>query len=329
MQENKKTIRLGYGEYYELKVSDASKNIINQVEITPVTISTELIQLSDNSDKEQLGDNLMNELKRGMGEVDDNEFLSWQYVNSSIDRGQQYLSPDGEEERFSIDHEERESLEKGRELKVQVQIAQRNWLSEKYWDWLSFQWKTRKYKSNWYYYWIDAITIPRVVEQDDELKTICSISINQNQLYAIARLNDLNWADIEIKSWRYKLQGGKMNVDKVDKKVFADIESQQLQGVKSYTYPEGTLIQDSATVGVDKQSLVEHIGQHILSRYKHGRETISLKWQGDPRLTIGDSLILTDIMGIEKEYMITGSQFVLDSNGSFSMNTEGISAVSV
>lgn len=321
MQKN--TIRLGYGEYFELKVTDASKNIINQVEITPVKLSADLIQWSENSDKVKLGEEWTTELKRGMGDVDDKEFLSWIYVKGCIDKDQEYISPGGADESFDILHSDdikvpdgkdpddkgSDDKELGRELKVQVQIERR----VLYWN---------------LYYWVDYITIPRVLEYGDE-ETKCSILINKNQMESMAWLVANSLGNIEIKNWRYKLQSSKINVDKVDKKVFSDVESQFFQGVRSYTYPEGVLIQDSATVGVDKIHLVDKIAQHILSRYRHGRETISIRWQGDPRITIGDSLILTDIMGIEKEYMVTGSQFVLDSNGSFSMNTEGISVVSV
>ena len=46
MEKAQKILRLKYGEYYSLKRTDRSKNIINNVEFTPKKIASEQILLS-------------------------------------------------------------------------------------------------------------------------------------------------------------------------------------------------------------------------------------------------------------------------------------------
>ena len=95
------TLKLKYGEYYSLKITDSSKNVINSVEITGNQISTEqTVFSSPNKDKnsqdesiEQLmqGETRLLEL-RAKEELTENEsdelknledeFFSWSYESS-------------------------------------------------------------------------------------------------------------------------------------------------------------------------------------------------------------------------------------------------------
>jgi len=349
------TIKLKYGEYYDLKITDASKNVINQVEITPVRITTELLQLSPESDRKQgfVADNI-NALQRGMTEQqkDADCFFSWHYKEGEIPLEDSDVIP------HII-----ESFEKGRELQVEVQMRRRNafyipikipvlvWVGLRRGG-FRIEWRqiaSKKIWSSWYYYWNDAIATTEFIEPSEQgdqgsednpnpdndwrgagperrlIRTRCKIRVNEDQRSSMERVRTLGWAQIESVNWRFKLTGGDLNVERRPKQVFTDFESQLLKGVHSYTFPESTLIQDDS----DGQAQVDKIAKHILDRYKHGRETMSLKWQGDPRITIGDEIILQDRMGIETAYMVTGNQFRLDPNGSFSMTTEGINRISL
>ena len=104
-----------------------------------------------------------------------------------------------------------------------------------------------------------------------------------------------------------------------------DEESCNLRGKNSYSYPESTLIEAKAYINDTK--LIKHIGDHILEQYKDGRETMEMTWQGDPTMTLGDRIVIEDKLGIEREFMITGNEFVLENSGKFYMRTEGISVI--
>lgn len=54
---------------------------------------------------------------------------------------------------------------------------------------------------------------------------------------------------------------------------------------------------------------------------------MELNWQGDPTVTLGDNIVLEDKFGIEKKFMVTGNEFILDNSGKFYMRTEGISVL--
>ncbi len=47
VSRNYKTLKLKYGEYYSLKITDSSKNVINNVEITGNQITTEQTVFSE------------------------------------------------------------------------------------------------------------------------------------------------------------------------------------------------------------------------------------------------------------------------------------------
>ena len=47
VSKNYKTLKLKYGEYYSLKITDSSKNVINNVEITGNHITTEQTVFSE------------------------------------------------------------------------------------------------------------------------------------------------------------------------------------------------------------------------------------------------------------------------------------------
>ena len=46
MEKAQKILKLKYGEYYSLKRTDRSKNIINNVEFTPKKVTSEQVLLS-------------------------------------------------------------------------------------------------------------------------------------------------------------------------------------------------------------------------------------------------------------------------------------------
>lgn len=174
------------------------------------------------------------------------------------------------------------------------------------------------------YRWANEYTIPRIYE---ETLTSARYNIELNQRFLNTALsvnkNPNEPKRFEILNWRYKLTGGQIKIEKLQKEVVMDEESCNLRGKNSYTYPESTLIEAKAVM--NELSLIKYIGNHILEQYKDGRETMEMTWQGDPTMTLGDRIILEDKFGIEREFMITGNEFVLEGSGKFYMRTEGIS----
>lgn len=47
LKQRQKILKLKYGEYYSLKITDSSKNVINNVEITANQITTEQAVFSE------------------------------------------------------------------------------------------------------------------------------------------------------------------------------------------------------------------------------------------------------------------------------------------
>lgn len=367
------TLKLKYGEYYSLKITDSSKNVINSVEITGNQISTEqTVFSSPNKDKnsqdesiEQLmqGETRLLEL-RAKEELTENEsdelknledeFFSWSYesiVDENKFKTQINLLNDSQD---TIIHEKEVAKH---DLKCEIQVLERKpetelvdvpimvrvpvklfgltlWYTDK-------QIGTRKEEretGNWIemYRWADEYTIPRIYEE-----TLTSarynIELNTRLLNTAlsANKNPNEPKRFEILNWRYKLTGGQIKIEKLQKEVVMDEESCNLRGKNSYSYPESTLIEANSfifskkldTNEIVKTSLIKHIGDHILEQYKDGRETMEMTWQGDPTMTLGDRIILEDKFGIEKEFMITGNEFILENSGKFYMRTEGISVI--
>lgn len=368
-----KKLKLKYGEYYSLKITDSSKNVINNIEITGSQISTEqtifstptyksisddqtrineLIQgelrLQELKAKKDGNENLSNEEADEYDQLVD-EFLDWTYeaitdLDEFKKRRVLLIPKDGN--RNDINSDEKKEVPK-HDLKCEIQVLQRTRKKELvdvpitvrvpfklfgltlwYYD---KQIGTRKEWKNvepaeWIdtYRWADEYTIPRIYEE-----TLTSarynIELNQRLLNtALSANKDPNEPKrFEILNWRYKLTGGQIKIEKLQKEVVMDEESCNLRGKNSYTYPESTLIEANSTVG--GVSMIRHIGSHILEQYKDGRETMEMTWQGDPTMTLGDRIILEDKFGIEREFMITGNEFVLEGSGKFYMRTEGIS----
>ena len=374
-----KTLKLKYGEYYSLKITDSGKNVINNVEITGNQITTEQKVFSEptytsfSSENEGRLTVLMNgevrlqELRvksdgeEGLTEEEtaelkdlEEEFLSWTYErieNVDVFKNQTLLfsspqyTPARDEEVPKHD------------LKCEIQVVERRpetelvdvpiivripvkFLGITLWHY-DKQIGTRKEErktGNWIetYRWADEYTIPRIYGE-----TLTSAEYNielNNRLLntALSANKDPNEPKrFEILNWRYKLTGGQIKIEKLQKEVIMDEESCNLRGKNSYSYPESTLIEANAYVhtqvmGVGKivgTPLIKHIGDHILEQYKDGRETMEMTWQGDPTMTLGDRIVIEDKLGIEREFMITGNEFVLENSGKFYMRTEGISVI--
>ena len=358
-----KTLKLKYGEYYSLKITDSSKNVINNVEITGSQITSEQevfseptykkesddrarvaelmkgeARLSELKDKKSLG--LLNNIEESELQELEKEFFGWTYEKiSDIDKFKNLVSlftPDNEtpyRETEVLKHDlkcELQIVEKTRVKKrVEVPIIVRERVKilgiEMWWykdkqigtrtEWRDTDEWTESYR------WADEFTIPRILEETLTFAKY-NIELNQRLLNTALLRNNSKDKRFEVLNWRYKLTGGAIKIQKLQKEVVTDEESTELRGKNSYSYPESTLIEASARVG-DKL-LIKDIGEHILSNYKDGRETMELNWQGDPTVTLGDNIVLEDKFGIEKKFMVTGNEFILDNSGKFYMRTEGI-----
>ena len=364
-----KTLKLKYGEYYSLKITDSGKNVINNVEITGNQITTEQKVFSeptytsfssDNTERltELLnGEERLQELraksdseegltKEEAAELKDleEEFLSWTYErieNVDVFKNQTLLFIK------SQSTPERDEEVPKHDLKCEIQVVERRPETELvdvpiivripvkvfgltlwHYDKQIGTRKEEKKTGNWIetYRWAEEYTIPRIYEE-----TLTSAEYNielNNRLLntALSANKDPNEPKrFEILNWRYKLTGGQIKIEKLQKEVIMDEESCNLRGKNSYSYPESTLIEAKAYINDTK--LIKHIGDHILEQYKDGRETMEMTWQGDPTMTLGDRIVIEDKLGIEREFMITGNEFVLENSGKFYMRTEGISVI--
>ncbi len=364
-----KTLKLKYGEYYSLKITDSGKNVINNVEITGNQITTEQKVFSeptytsfssDNTERltELLnGEERLQELraksdseegltKEEAAELKDleEEFLSWTYErieNVDVFKNQTLLFIK------SQSTPERDEEVPKHDLKCEIQVVERRPETELvdvpiivripvkvfgltlwHYDKQIGTRKEEKKTGNWIetYRWADEYTIPRIYKE-----TLTSAEYNielNNRLLntALSANKDPNEPKrFEILNWRYKLTGGQIKIEKLQKEVIMDEESCNLRGKNSYSYPESTLIEAKAYINDTK--LIKHIGDHILEQYKDGRETMEMTWQGDPTMTLGDRIVIEDKLGIEREFMITGNEFVLENSGKFYMRTEGISVI--
>lgn len=360
-----KTLKLKYGEYYSLKITDSSKNVINNVEITGSQITSEQQIFSeptyknDNDDKARVaelmkGERRLLELRDkknsgGLSKIETDElqeleaeFFGWTYnkitdFNSfkSLVRlfEENKKTPDREAEVLKHDLKcELQIVEKTRiKKRVDVPIIVREpvkilgitlWYTDKQigtrTEWRDTEDWTETCR------WADEFTIPRILEETLTFARY-NIDLNQRLLNTALLRNNSKDRRFEVKNWRYKLTGGAVKIQKLQKEVVMDEESTELRGKNSYSYPESTLIEADAKV--NGQFLIKSIGEHIISNYKDGRETMELSWQGDPTMTIGDNIVLEDKFGIEKKFMITGNEFILENNGKFFMRTEGISVL--
>ena len=361
-----KTLKLKYGEYYSLKITDSSKNVINNVEITGSQITSEQevfssptyrkesddrarvaelmkgeARLSELKDKKSLG--LLNNDETDELEELETEFFGWTYEKVTDIKDfktnkmlflKDKFTPDRETEVLKHDLMcELQIVEKMRVKKrVEVPIIVRERVKilgiEMWWykdkqigtrtEWRDTDEWTESYR------WADEFTIPRILEETLTFARY-NIELNQRLLNTALLRNNSKDKRCEVLNWRYKLTGGAIKIQKLQKEVVADEESTELRGKNSYSYPESTLIETNAKV--DGQFLIKHIGEHILSNYKDGRETMELNWQGDPTVTLGDNIVLEDKFGIEKKFMVTGNEFILDNSGKFYMRTEGISVL--
>lgn len=367
---NYKTLKLKYGEYYSLKITDSGKNVINNVEITGNQITTEQKVFSEptytsfSSDNTERLNELMNgevrlqelraksDSEEGLTEEEtaelkdlEEEFLNWTYnpigdVNQFINQTTLFSYP------FPLLTHKDEEVPK-HDLKCEIQVVERRPETELvdvpvivrlpvkffgmtigHYDKKIGMRKEEKKTGNWIetYRWAEEYTIPRIYGE-----TLTSAEYNielNNRLLntALSANKDPNEPKrFEILNWRYKLTGGQIKIEKLQKEVIMDEESCNLRGKNSYSYPESTLIE--AKADVNDVSLIKHIGDHILEQYKDGRETMEMTWQGDPTMTLGDRIVIEDKLGIEREFMITGNEFVLENSGKFYMRTEGISVI--
>ena len=364
-----KILKLKYGEYYSLKITDSSKNVINNIEITGNQISTEQKVFSEPTYTNFSSENesRLNELMKGeerlqelraksdseegltkeeAAELKDleEEFLSWTYErieNVDVFKNQTLLFIK------SQSTPERDEEVPKHDLKCEIQVVERRPETELvdvpiivripvkvfgltlwHYDKQIGTRKEEKKTGNWIetYRWADEYTIPRIYKE-----TLTSAEYNielNNRLLntALSANKDPNEPKrFEILNWRYKLTGGQIKIEKLQKEVIMDEESCNLRGKNSYSYPESTLIEAKAYINDTK--LIKHIGDHILEQYKDGRETMEMTWQGDPTMTLGDRIVIEDKLGIEREFMITGNEFVLENSGKFYMRTEGISVI--
>ena len=366
-----KTLKLKYGEYYSLKITDSGKNVINNVEITGNQITTvqEVFSEPTYTNFSSENDDRLNELMKGEVRLEElkkkdsnenlssseteeynqlkNEFLGWTYekiVNPEEFKNQTVLLHPNDGNRKDVNEEEKKEVPK-HELKCEIQVVERRpetelvdvpvivripvkFLGMTLWHYdkqIGIRKEERK-TGNWIetYRWADEYTIPRIYEE-----TLTSVRYNfelNNRLLntALSANKDPNEPKrFEILNWRYKLTGGQIKIEKLQKEVIMDEESCNLRGKNSYSYPESTLIE--AIAMIDGKNLIKHIGDHILEQYKDGRETMEMTWQGDPTMTLGDRIVIEDKLGIEREFMITGNEFVLENSGKVYMRTEGIS----
>lgn len=357
-----KALKLKYGEYYNLKITDSSKNVINNVEITGCQITTEQRTFSvpnysnSENDKQRLADLMKGETrlqkltaKKNSEELSkfeedeikelETEFYSWTYEKilsekefkecKTLLRGLP-STPNRTEEvpkhdlKCEIQVLERNRIKKRVEVPIIVRVPIKifglvlgytNKQTGTRIEWQNTDEWTETYR------WADEYTIPRIYEETLVLAKY-NIDINQRLLNTSFSVNNSNDKTFSILNWRYKLTGGVIKIEKLQKEIMMDEESYDLRGKHSYSYPESTLIEANAFV--DGESLVSHIGDHILKCYKDGRETMELTWQGDPTMTLGDSIVIEDKFGIEKEFMVTGNEFILENSGKFFMRTEGI-----
>lgn len=357
-----KTLKLKYGEYYNLKITDSSKNVINNVEITGCQITTEQhVFRMPSKTIDEIDKNLLANLMRGEsrlqkliaknedGNISDDEslelneleteFNSWTYekiFNENEFKGRKKCFINDEE---TLDRTEEVPKH---DLKCELQVLERTRIKKRVEvpiivrepikifglvighvnkrtgtriEWQNTDDWTETYR------WADEYTIPRIYEETLTFARY-NIELNQRLLNTSFSVNNSNDKTFKILNWRYKLTGGVIKIEKLQKEIMMDEESYDLRGKHSYSYPESTLIEANAFV--DGESLVSHIGDHILKCYKDGRETMELTWQGDPTMTLGDSIVIEDKFGIEKEFMVTGNEFILENSGKFFMRTEGI-----
>ncbi|MCL2061028.1 MAG: hypothetical protein FWH03_00170 [Firmicutes bacterium] len=311
-----KLLRLKFGEYYGLKITDSGKNVINHVEVTPCDIITEERQFSVATDFKTATDLDKEELKKGLDDKKQDEFDSWTYgkLKKNARENEDILLKD--ETRNHDDDDDGITVPRHK-LECEVQIA-----------------KVRKFNEK------TSLTLWTPVFTQPVIKTIIvgkeikySIRFNKELAAAFQDSKRSIWR-YDFLNWRYKLTGGALKAEKTAKIIETDVDSVASREKFSYTYPENTLLQHDAYIEeknaqgeVAKNDLAESIAKHVISRYKHGRETFEITWQGDPRITIGDYLVLEDKFGIETKYMITGNEFVLENSGKFFMRSEGISVL--
>jgi hypothetical protein len=361
MEKAQKTLRLKYGEYYSLKRTDSSKNIINNVEITPSRITTEqhLFSTPNVEARNDGNNNGFDGLKNGMTEQqqEDNEFTSWTYVrfSDSLDSRNHYrnranlfslvepIVHDKEVPKYDLECEIQVLVRTRIRIPILVPIV----VSEPIrifglivgrWNRI-VGWRVEFIRTNsWInkYHWTDKYTRPDVTKIDLN-RVSFNIGLRQELLRNFLNRNADIDTECHILNWRYKLTGGAIKIERLDKEIVTDYDSYNMRGKRSYTYPDSSLLENTATY-LDsslpestpinrRRSLANSIGNHILSRYKDGRDTFEMTWQGDPTMTLGDRIILEDKFGIETEFMITGNEFILENNGKFFMRTEGISVL--
>lgn len=298
-----KILRLKYGEYYSLKRTDRSKNIINNVEFTPKKLSAKQVVLSTPNIGDFANDETFTTmLKLGLNadQRQDEEFNSWTYRRGS-EIIEKYNSDNNTLVAFPVDISESGGYVKY-DLRCELQIL-------------------TLFNAPTFVRWVDDFASTSITDKGNTIE--CKIKLNNDYLRSLFPLIGL--MPSSVLAWRYKLIGGEVKAESQTKQTFPDYDSQRLRGKHSYTYPESTLLTEDAKI--NGELLYEKNIKHILSTYKAGRETVELSWQGDPTLTIGDILEIENKMGIAQRYMVTGNKFDLNNNGKFSMTTQGISLI--
>ena len=341
MNNAQKILKLKYGEYYSLKRTDRSKNIINNVEFTPKKVTSEQVLLStpyppkEGTTEEvtipeggrEMTEEEIETLKNGMTDQqkEDDEFYTWTYVkiDDTLDESNTLKNKGHFIRDLIINAPEGKEITKF-DLKCEVQL-----MSRRRWNFILAGIIGNLYRDQTYS-WSEGFAKTTVTPLSLTSAKI-SIATNKNRIRNYFAQNKKN-NEYHILAWRYKLTGGEIKLETQEKVTVLDYDSQNLRGKHSYTYPESTLLTQNAYIekneddgNVLKQPLCELNMNHILSTYKAGRETVELSWQGDPTLTIGDILEIENKMGIAQMYMVTGNKFDLNNNGKFSMTTQGIS----
>lgn len=335
MEQVQKILRLKYGEYYSLKRTDRSKNIINNVEFTPKKVTSEQVLLSTpyppkagTPEEEvvipehcrEMTEEEIEALKNGMTDQqkEDEEFYTWTYVklDDTLDESNTLKNTNFFIQELVINAPEGKEITKF-ELKCEFQLMSRR----KFNYWLA------GFIGNIYlnetYSWSEGFVKTSITPLGLTSAKI-SIAANNDRIRNYFAQNKRSM-EYHILAWRYKLTGGEIKLETQEKVTELDYDSQNLRGKHSYTYPESTLLTENAKL--NGELLYEQNMKHILSTYKAGRETVELSWQGDPTLTIGDILEIENKMGIAQRYMVTGNKFDLNNNGKFSMTTQGISLI--
>lgn len=335
MEQVQKILRLKYGEYYSLKRTDRSKNIINNVEFTPKKVTSEQVLLSTpyppkagTPEEEvvipehcrEMTEEEIEALKNGMTDQqkEDEEFYTWTYVklDDTLDESNTLKNTNFFIQELVINAPEGKEITKF-ELKCEFQLMSRR----------KFNFLLAGFIGNIYlnetYSWSEGFVKTSITPLGLTSAKI-SIAANNDRIRNYFAQNKRSM-EYHILAWRYKLTGGEIKLETQEKVTELDYDSQNLRGKHSYTYPESTLLTENAKF--NGELLYEQNMKHILSTYKAGRETVELSWQGDPTLTIGDILEIENKMGIAQRYMVTGNKFDLNNNGKFSMTTQGISLI--